>query len=80
MPLLDVEQHENVGDNDDIQEQLDNGGRVPRIALAPPRRSPPRAPARETRRDATRRVEARSVQRRSSTMKRRRYPFESMTL
>jgi hypothetical protein len=32
-PLLDVEQHENAGDNDDIQEQPDNGDRVVGIAL-----------------------------------------------
>jgi hypothetical protein len=31
--LLDVEQHENGGDNDDIQEQPDNGDRVVGIAL-----------------------------------------------
>jgi hypothetical protein len=30
--LLDVEQHDNGGDNDDIQEQPDNGDRVVGIA------------------------------------------------
>ena len=31
--LLDVEQHENAGDNGDIQEQPDNGDRVIGIAI-----------------------------------------------
>ena len=32
-PLLDVEQHEHAGDNDDIQEQPDNGDRAAGITL-----------------------------------------------